>query len=137
MNDGPDIYDVVHSLCGLDTIIWAEPNSRVKPCARPNDNLYREYQWNLKAENYGIDCETAWDVTTGNRQIKIGVIGSGIDPSHPDLLDKVAGGHNYNDNVHNDNWGDDGHNDGHETKVAGIIAARTNNQIGLAGITGG
>jgi hypothetical protein len=46
-----------------------------------------------------------------------------------------VGGYNYC--YGNNQWGDDGHNNGHETSVAGIIGARTNNSIGMAGIAGG
>ena len=137
LQGGSDVYYAVNSLCGLQDIVWAEPNIIMQPLAVPNDNLYPE-QWNLKDFDFGIGCETAWDVTKGNPQVRIGVVGSGIDASHPDMALKVVGGHNYHDPPPpGDPWGDDGRNFGHETNVAGIIAARTNNQIGIAGIAGG
>ena len=58
--------------------------------------------------------------------IKIGIIDSGIDRTHPDL--KIAGGISYigsSTNYHDAN--------GHGTHVAGIIAAR-DNDIGIIGV---
>jgi len=80
-----------------------------------------------------------WNVTTlktslgysGNEGlgIKIAVIDSGIDLTHPDLKDNIKGGYNaINPKVSaNDDYG-------HGTHVAGIIAA-ANNSIGVVGIS--
>ena len=137
LEEDTDIYEAIHILCGQDSVIWAEPNGVMHPFRTPNDQYYAGSQWNLKSINYGIDCVRAWDASTGVPAVKIGILGSGIDASHPDLANKVLGGANYNDMMPPDQWGDDGHNNGHETKVAGIVGARTNNQIGIAGIAGG
>jgi subtilisin family serine protease len=142
LSGGSDVYYGIDLLCPLDDVIWAEPNAAVEPYATPNDEYFEEHQWNLKDVGYGIGCETAWDVTVTSPAIKIGIAGSGIDANHPELPpEKLVGGHNYNDDAPDpDDWGDDGVNYGHETKVAGIAAALTNNGDpggGVAGIAGG
>ncbi|MFA4880329.1 MAG: S8 family peptidase [Candidatus Doudnabacteria bacterium] len=72
-----------------------------------------------------IDAELAWGTSTGSG-VKVAVVDTGIDLSHPDL--KVWGGINtinprkgYNDD------------NGHGTHVAGTIAA-INNEIGVIGV---
>ena len=56
------------------------------------------------------------------------VIDTGIQANHPDL--NVVGGVNYSGGNPNQ-WGD---GNGHGTHVAGILAATTNNGIGVAGV---
>lgn len=140
LKPGSDVYYAMDLLCPVNDVIWAEPNSILEPFATPNDDLFDEYQWNLKDIGFGINAESAWNHTKGSPDVKIGIIGSGIDatPSHPDLplYVKVIDGYNYN--CPSCGWGDDGRHEGHETKVTGIAAALTNNGVpGIAGIAGG
>ncbi|WP_313238330.1 S8 family serine peptidase [Sporosarcina ureae] len=66
------------------------------------------------------------------KNIFIGVIDSGLDIRHEDLQGRIqSGGYNFNDN--NTNIMD---LDGHGTQVAGVIAATTGINIGIAGVTG-
>jgi subtilisin family serine protease len=80
--------------------------------------------WNLDK----IDAPKAWEVTRGNG-IRVGVIDTGIDYTHPELSGRYAGGY---DNVDEDNDPMDGH--GHGTHVTGIIASSLNN-FGVAGVS--
>jgi subtilisin family serine protease len=76
---------------------------------------------------------TAWHlsdlhrITTG-KQVRIAEVDSGVEADHPDLAGQIA--------VTRDFVGDAGPGSGeqHGTAVAGIIAARPNNGIGIAGI---
>jgi len=71
----------------------------------------------------------AWDVTQGSSKVVVAVIDTGVDPNHPDLAGALVPGWDF---VHNDPSAADDH--GHGTAVAGVIAARSNNHVGGAGI---
>ncbi|BAU27325.1 type VII secretion-associated serine protease mycosin [Aneurinibacillus soli] len=105
---------------------FAEPNYLLLPNAIPNDSLYPRYQWNMPA----INMEQAWDISKGSDAVTIAVIDTGLDLHHLEFTDKVVDGYNVlNPGAlpQDDN--------GHGTHVAGIIAARTNNGRGVAGVT--
>jgi thermitase len=71
-----------------------------------------------------IDAPEAWALSTGS-DVKVAVIDTGIDATHPDLAGKVAGGYDY---VNGDTNPADDHS--HGTHVAGTIAAALNNLTG-------
>ncbi|MDQ3986897.1 MAG: S8 family peptidase [Actinomycetota bacterium] len=99
----------------------------VREVNSPNDPLLLK-----RAQPYvnTIRLPQAWDVThaTGSR---IAVLDTGIDLDHPDLPDNVHG----RDFVEDDGVPQDDH--GHGTHVAGVIAALTDNDKGLAGAAWG
>ncbi len=79
---------------------------------------------------YGIDLLRArqiWSVGTG-KTIRVGVIDSGIDTNHPDLIGNYKGGRDF---VNNDD--DPNDDNGHGTHVAGTVAA-LNNDFGVVGV---
>ena len=113
-----------------------------------------------------VNCEKAWERTTGDPSIVVAVLDEGIYWRHPDLVNNMwenedepyysdaAGEHvSYEDRDGNgyagDHFGYDFINNtgviscdasadtGHGTHVAGVIAARNNNGIGIASIAGG
>lgn len=77
-----------------------------------------------------IRAVEAWDIATGNPDIVIGVIDSGISP-HPELAGRILPGFNTTNGTA---VVTDGCN--HGTHVAGIIAATRGNGAGIAGICG-
>ena len=85
---------------------------------------------------WGIDWIGAADAReqnpwlTGNG-IKVALIDTGIDPTHPDLRRNVIGGYNAMAEQDPHNWRDD---NGHGTHVAGTVAARLD-QHGVIGVT--
>ncbi len=92
-----------------------------------NDPLYVPYQWGPQRANF----PRAWQllpVTPTLTSIRVGVIDSGVDFTHPDLGLRLLPGKNYIDTsaLPVDDYG-------HGTHVAGIIAAFTNNSIGVVG----
>jgi subtilisin family serine protease len=108
-----------------------------------NDTHYNR-QWSLK--NVGspiqgngtpgadIDVELAWEITTGSSDIKIAIMDSGVDFLHADLSSKMLPGY---DAMGTETEGYPTPNfpgDGHGTACAGIAAAETNNQLGIAGV---
>ena len=116
--------------------------------ATPNDPLLSA-QWHLGK----VNAFEAWDSGYGSPDITIAVIDTGLDELHPDfdssnlkvnsaeipgngvdddgnsLIDDVYGW----DFINNDNDPNDDH--GHGTHVTGIYGAKTNNSIGIAGIS--
>jgi subtilisin family serine protease len=90
----------------------------------PNDALWPA-QWGLRL----IGAPQAWDATRGAGSTVIAVLDSGIDAGHPDLTGATLAGR---DLANNDS--DPADDEGHGTSVAGVIAARTNNSEGQAGV---
>jgi subtilisin family serine protease len=127
---------------------FVEPNYRYRAAGVPDDELFEE-QWSL-ADDRLLGVQDAWDVTTGAGPL-VAVIDSGADLSHPDLRDnlwrnprEVPGngvdddGNGFVDDVHGvdlvNRDGDPSDDNGHGTHVAGIVAARGDNRIGVTGV---
>ncbi|MBO8163278.1 MAG: peptidase S8 [Brevibacillus sp.] len=106
--------------------IYAEPNYILLPNRIPNDILYKRYQWNLPI----IGMEEGWEISQGSKRIVVAVVDTGVDLGHPEFQGKLTNG--YNVIARNQKPQDD---NGHGTHVAGIIAARTNNRDGIAGMS--
>jgi hypothetical protein len=110
-------------------LLLLEPNPVVAiPPAKmvPNDPLFWT-QWALAR----IAAPQAWAITTGSQDIIVAVLDTGINPNHPELQGKSIPGRNLIEQNHN---AEDDH--GHGTAIAGIIAAATDNGIGMAGVCG-
>lgn len=91
----------------------------------PNDEWFDEQIW---AET--VNLPEAWTVSSGNPEVIVSVVDSGIRADHPDLVGQVIPGKNYVEGFSETDTTD---NLGHGTAVAGIIAATGNNEIGVAG----
>ena len=96
----------------------------------PNDPLY-PYQWNYPM----IQMPQAWTIARGSSTVVVAVIDSGARLDHPDLEGVFLPGYDLIN-------GDDDPTDydpvkSHGTHVTGTIAARTNNSLGVSGITWG
>ena len=107
---------------------FAEPDVEMRVTLTPNDSLYGSYQWSLPM----ISAPQAWDTSTGNANVIIAVVDTGVDATHPDLNGKITTGANagYNFVANNTNTTDD---HSHGTFVSGIAAANSNNAQGMAG----
>ncbi len=140
-----------------------EMNRLNRFCAEitPSDPRFDE-QWNLPAMN----IQKAWIIEQGKSSVTIAVVDSGIMSNHPDLQNKIwrNPGEIANNGIDDDTNGyvddvigwdfsdaptlqglgdwktrDNSPDDesGHGTQVSGIIAAESNNSIGIAGIAWG
>lgn len=103
----------------------AELDMRVAPALTPNDP-YLGSEWHLNR----IGAPQAWDSAQGNG-IRIAILDTGIDGTHPDLAGRMVAGWNFYDNN-----ADTSDVNGHGTAVAGAAAATTNNGTGVAGVAG-
>ena len=84
-----------------------------------------------------IHAPAAWAITTGSPAITVAVLDTGVDANHPDLEGHVVLGPTLCGDA--PERGDtcapgDQDLDGHGTHVTGIIAANTNNGLGIAGL---
>ena len=91
----------------------------------PTDDPGFEFQWGL----IQIGAQDAWEIGTG-RGATVAVLDSGVDFNHEDLKGQVAAG--GRDFTNDDDVAQD--DNGQGTHVAGIIAASTNNKVGVAGV---
>ncbi|MDR1740322.1 MAG: S8 family serine peptidase [Synergistaceae bacterium] len=112
----------------------------------PDDPYYKDGRlWGMKR----INADGAWDVTTGDSEIRVAVIDSGIYVDHPDLAGVVDTELSLNfvyDSgdllISVDSEGEyfvdpDDHyadSNGHGTHVSGTIAAVGNNGLGVVGV---
>lgn len=132
---------------------YAQPNYRYRLSLEPNDPYYTDGSlWGLhQASDADIDAPEAWNATTGSSTMTVAVVDSGVEHTHPDLVDNMWAnpGEVPGDLVDNDGNGrvDDVRgwdfvsndaipqdNVGHGTHVAGTIGARGNNAQGLTGV---
>lgn len=121
----------------------------------PDDQYYgRQYGQNI------VEMKDAWEVTTGSKSITVGIIDTGVDYNHPDLVDNIwtnpgesgtdrngrdkatngvdDDGNGYIDDVHGWDFANDDNDpmddNSHGTHCAGTIGGRGNNQKGIAGV---
>jgi thermitase len=93
----------------------------------PNDAEWPE-QWGLRLTGIA----QAWQLTPSAQRVVVAVVDTGVDATHPDLQGAVVPGYDFVNQTATP--ADD---EGHGTGVAGVIAARRDNHIGIAGICGG
>ena len=113
---------LIQKLSQNPNIQYAEQDFKAQALDVPNDPDY-SLQWGLPK----IFAPQAWDVTHGSANTLIAIDDTGIDGSHPDLAGKIVARANFTTDPDEDN-------NGHGSHVAGIAAAETNNDIGVAGI---
>jgi thermitase len=120
---------------------YAEPNYIVYATETPNDPLF-DLQYALYNPGSGppgspqgeeradIKATSAWEETKGDENIIIAILDTGVDLAHPDLDDKVhSSGYDF---INDDSNATD--DEGHGTHIAGIAAAETHNNEGIAGV---
>ena len=152
-----EMEELVQRFEATTGISYVQPNYEQKALAIPNDPRFEElYAMRNVGQTGGssgcdISATLAWDRTTGNESVIVGVIDSGVDYNHEDLAANmwINSGEVPGDGIDNDGNGvvDDvyGYNsiedsgdpmddNKHGTHCAGTIAAVGNNGIGVAGV---
>ena len=141
-NREDNLIDLMSQIKNLPMVENVEFNYKMTAFLVPNDSYYQD-QWALnntgQAVSYNgnlvgtpgcdVDAERAWDITTGNSNIIIAILDTGIDLDHPDLQSGLVGGYDF---VNNDSNANDGNM--HGTACASIAAGRSNNLIGVSGV---
>ncbi len=146
LQSGVSVEDALAWYKSQTGVDFAEADSVIQYAKTANDT-YASQQWALNT----IGASTAWNYTTGSKQIIVAVVDTGVDYNHSDLAaniwkntKEIAGNgvdddhdgyiddyYGYNFSSSNGNPLDD---NGHGTHVAGIIGAVGNNSTGVAGV---
>jgi thermitase len=90
-----------------------------------------EPQGKAGVEGADVNALKAWDITRGSHAVRIAIIDTGVDYTHPDLKGNVDAEHGFNF-VNNTKDAMDDH--GHGTHCAGTIGAIHDNKVGVAGV---
>ncbi len=145
---------VLQALSANAHVVSAERDTLLQPLATPTDPGYAS-QWDVFEAAGGINLPKAWDKATG-RGVVVAVVDTGI-TSHADLARAVLHGYDFIDDaaIAVDGGGRDADpsdpgdwrtagacgigtaaadSSWHGAHVAGLIAARANNRVGIAGV---
>lgn len=156
-----DLPDVEYVEPNYTISLDPEPQGAVPPSyldsatAGPNDPMFGE-QWSLEnrgqrggSDKADISALAAWEKTKGSDKVVVAVLDSGVDYTHPDLINNmwvrpanlarytdaelgtIDDAHGFNAIGDSDDPMDD---NGHGTHCAGIIGAEGDNNEGIAGI---
>ncbi|CAN5247864.1 S8 family peptidase [soil metagenome] len=151
-------------VAALPGVVAAEPDVRVtaaaaSPVARNDPKFNEQYNvWDARPLSlsvpfpnggYSVRAPSLWRATTGKKKIVVAVIDTGI-TKHVDLKGKSVAGYDFikNEATANDGNGRDKNpadpgdycaqaSSWHGTHVAGIVAAKSNNGIGVTGVAPG
>lgn len=145
---GQDEWRAAQRLARLPGVAYAHPNYVTRAAFEPNDPRYNLNQYAPQI----INADDAWDITTGNPDIIVAVADSGVLLNHQDLIgaiwsnDDPVNGVDDDDNGFVDDfrgWDFMGHDNdpsfagsgggAHGTHTTGIVGARINNGLGIAG----
>jgi subtilisin family serine protease len=148
------VYELIKTMEAKPEIDYAEQVPIHRTTLTPNDlgtnSSSGTGQWHL----WKIQAQQAWDLATGNPNIKVAIVDDAVKINHPDLAPalwvnpgEIAGngidddGNGYVDDVNGYDVADDDSNPmptandmSHGTHVAGISGAATNNGVGIASI---
>jgi serine protease len=150
----PETAQLLKDLAADPNVEYAEEDRMMHPLLTPNDTYYN-LQWHYYEATGGLNLPSAWDVATGSG-VTVAVIDTGYRP-HVDLAANIVGGYDFISDTFVSRDGDlrdssaldpgdwttgndcaagspASNSSWHGTHVAGTIAARTNNGVGVAGV---
>ncbi|RZA05428.1 MAG: subtilase [Proteobacteria bacterium] len=137
----PDVADVIPNDADFNKL-WGMKNTGQKDAAGTTGTAGAD-----------IGATKAWNITTGNKNILVGIIDTGVDYNHPDLKDNMwtnpgeiadngidDDGNGFVDDIHGWNFSGGGSTNDpmddneHGTHVAGTIGGKGNDGQGVAGV---
>ncbi|MBR6421764.1 S8 family serine peptidase, partial [bacterium] len=138
---GADPFAIANALYTRHLVRWAQPNwlwKFVPMSTTPNDTYFSK-QWHLTQ----INAPEAWDTeTAAGKDVRIAIVDTGVDLTHPDLnvladlgkdyLGDLGGAPNVPTYGGNTQGGNDHEGTPHGTACAGLAAAKTNNSMGVS-----
>ena len=154
-----ELRQAISSLEKDKNVAYIQPNYIYK--SMYTDDRFSELQW-YYYDDININVEQAWKMGVGtNAEVIVGIVDVGIDYNQEDLKDAIwinddeipddgidNDGNGYIDDIYGWNFFENNANicdytfskvhneyvEDHGTHIAGIISARANNQVGIAGI---
>ena len=146
-----EVLNAIEILNNSPDIVYAQPNYIRFPAQTPNDTHFNTYQSTYPNNSLSlISAPAAWDKEIGNEEnpVLVGVLDTGVDINHEDLIDNIwtnptengndEDGNGFTNDIHGWNFAEDNNNvwdiDGHGTHVSGIIGAKGCNGKGVAGV---
>ena len=134
VEDGRSVSDAISELENDPRVEYAEPNYYGQ-LFDEDASLSKTYVTDpyvndqLHITDSYAKVQEAWDVVKGqNSNVTVAIIDSGIDTDHPDLVGNIVAKASMTSTGYEDQLG-------HGTSVAGIVSARTNNGVGVAGVS--
>ncbi|MCS1408928.1 MAG: Thermophilic serine proteinase [Verrucomicrobia subdivision 3 bacterium] len=152
---GNNLGGLVQELEASGLFDYVEPDYVWEVYRSPSDAAFESgILWGLRntgSFDIDIEAEAAWDITTGSRDVIVGVLDTGVRYSHQDLEnqmwenpEEVPGngedddGNGYVDDIFGINAivdsGDPLDDDGHGSHVAGILGASANDSGDMVGV---
>jgi thermitase len=143
-----NVIDTIEKLKAMPNIEYAEPNYNVYEFSEPNDTYYQNGK---QAVLDLIGANKLWDFDIDCSDVTVGVMDSGIQTNHEDLIDNIwvntgeivgdgidNDGNGYIDDIYGWNCGDSNGDvsyvSNHGVHVAGIVSAVTDNSKGVASV---
>ncbi|MGK0619305.1 S8 family serine peptidase [Meiothermus cerbereus] len=134
---------LLQQLQGQSDVAYAHPNYLLFAQAIPNDPEYSKQRWHYEA----IRLPEAWDIEKGTSSpVTVAVIDGGVPTDHPDFAGKLLSGYDFYSDAATSGDGDGRdpnpedtapNTDYHGSHVTGTVAAATNNNLGVAGVSWG
>ena len=164
---GRSAGSVVRLLERSEDVLYAEPNVAREAFVMPNDQ-FGNLLWGMRNTGQTVNgvvgtvdadiaATEAWDVTTGDAAVTVGILDTGVDYAHSDLVPNIwvnpgeGGGLETNgldddangfvDDWHGWDWAgapddnDPADEQWHGTHVAGTVGAAGNDGSGVAGVS--
>lgn len=141
VNENTDTDQIIEELQDLDAVKTVQPNYEYSIMTTMSDP-YAISDAKADMNQYYLYTSTAteaWGHITSDNSVTVAVLDTGCDLTHEDLTVNVDKARAYDATKQTllieSGVPNNGDSNGHGTQVSGIIAAQTNNAVGIAGVS--